>query len=152
MEILQLSYNFLVLITLIILVWQTFIQKKVREATTLEATYDRYIEFDKLIIDYPHLQLYTVRPEVYNEVAKLNPEELQKRAYIELILDCHELMFLKEHRSHYYFQEDYLRVLLANPHVKEYWTTMRGNYRNEFVEQVNSILLTMEENQPPVQR
>jgi hypothetical protein len=140
MEYLTVLYNLLVLTTLIVLVWQTILQRKLREVTVLESTYDRYLEFDRLIIDHPELQLYNVSPEVYDKLIKLDEKALRKRAYIELIFDCHELMYLKQQRGYYKFQEDYLKSLLANPHVREYWTSTRGNYRDSFVNEVNSIL------------
>jgi len=139
-EILTFIYNLLMLITLIVLVWQAYLQRKQNNMNALEQMYDRYFDFGRLVIDHPELQLYTARVDALDAISKLNKDELKKRAYIELILDCHELMFIKQTNGYYKFQEDYLLSLMANPHVIKYWQTMRGNYRQEFIDEINRLI------------
>ena len=147
-ESLTLVYNFLMLVTLGVLAWQAVIQRRHAGLTTLEGTYARYLEFDRLAIEYPSLQQFSVRAEAYETIKKLDDESLRKRAYIELIMDCHELMFVRQQRGYYQHQHDYLKSLLSNPHVREYWETMRGNFRGDFVEEINKLLAEAQQRVP----
>ena len=141
-ESLTLAYDFLVLITLIVLVYQGILQRRASEMSVLESTYRHYFDIDRLAIDYPALQIYSARSDVQEVLSCLDEDGLRKRAYIELLFDVHELMFIKQRRKYYDFQEDYLKSLVASPHVREYWQHWRGNYISEFATVINRLVET----------
>lgn len=142
-ELLTLINNFLVLVTLIILVWQVNTQRRTNQLTALDNAYNSFREISRLLIEYPSLQKYAVRGEAYAPLLKLDEDELRKRAYIEMIVDSHEQMFLRLKARHYEHEDDYLRSLLSNEHVRHYWKNMRGSYRKEFVTEVERILASL---------
>jgi hypothetical protein len=142
-DIFVLVYDVLMLASVAVLIWQSILLRKTQEATILDNMYSRYLEFDRLLVEKPHLQKYAVRGELAAILSTMPNDQLERRAFIELILDRYELMFLKDRAGQYRVERGFLERLLSNPFVKEYWTGSRGRFKKSFEQEVDAILSRM---------
>lgn len=134
----------ILIITLLILIWQTWLLRKTIKTSTFQSIYDKYFEIDRLIIDHPELQKYITREEVYEKIKDSSEEELRKKSFIELVLDLCELIYYQKKMGVYTAEIAYIERVLTNPHIKKYWKTSRGTFKSDFVEYVEKCLSKQE--------
>lgn len=136
--------DIVLIITLIVLIWQTWLLRKNIRNNTFQSIYDNYFDLDRLIIEHPELQKYITRKEVYQKIKNLGDEELRKKSFIELVLDLCELIYYQKKMGAYPTEITYIDRVLTNPHIKEYWETVRGTFKADFVEYVEKCLFKQE--------
>jgi len=132
--------DIILIITLLILIWQTWLLRKTIKTNTFQSIYDKYFDLDRLIIDHPELQKYITREEVYQKIKDSSEEELKSKSFIELVLDICELIYYQKKMGAYPAEITYIERVLTNPHIKEYWKTVRGTFKEDFVEYVEKCI------------
>jgi hypothetical protein len=132
--------DLVLIITLIILIWQTWLLKKSIISNTVQSIYRNYLEIDKLIVEHPEFQKYIVRKEIYPKIESLQEEELRKKSFIELVLDLCELIYYQKKAGVFSGEITYIDRVLTNPYIKDYWKTVRGTFKADFVEYVEKVL------------
>lgn len=137
------------IITLIFLLWQTILlQKQIRianEETILanklamnqayQTRYQMYLEMDKVMIENPELKLLISNESLRqafqaNEIGTIETKEL---AFIEMVMNLCQLSFLQKKDGLNITDLSWLKEILKNKSVKEYWKgTFRCNYKEDF--------------------
>lgn len=132
--------DIVLIITLFILIWQTRLLGKTIKSNTFQSIYDRYFDLDKMLIDHPEFQKYVTRKELYEKIQKSSIEKLREKSFIELILDLCELIYYQKKMSTYPAEITYIDRVLTNPHIKEYWESVRGTFKSDFADYVEKCL------------
>ncbi|MCJ7578630.1 MAG: hypothetical protein MUO91_09280 [candidate division Zixibacteria bacterium] len=135
----------ILIITLFVLIWQTWLLRKTIKSNTFQSIYDRYFDVDRILIDYPEFQKYVTREEVYEKIKDSSVEKLREKSFIELVLDLCELIYYQKKMGTYPAEITYIDRVLTNPHIKEYWKSVRGTYKSDFVKYVEKCLSEQEQ-------
>lgn len=162
-----------VVVSVLVLVWQTRALKLQIARTELQTVYDRYLEITKIEVAEPKLHKMFLYGRDYRRFGHLTPDQLHERALSLLIFDQFAMIFnmsrrpnlvrlaahvsrkirfignrrwvrgyLDRHRTVWEINEDYVRLVLTNPHLITSWRewglgeTWEGSEFHRFVETV----------------
>lgn len=135
------------MITLIILIWQTILLRSDIRQSSIQNIYDRYQRVGFMEVVFPQLEKMTMFPDIYERLKNLSDEEIQLRALSLFIFDQFALIFNLGERQRFIKKLDrFLGRTLRNNKVQNSWLIrhMPGKTRlasswNDFVEQGNNI-------------
>ena len=120
-------------LTMVILIWQTWLTRVEMRKNAVRNIYERYLEINKLEVEYPILHEMFMDAETLDKLQHLSDEEMRKRALSLFIFDQFALIYnLGERPTLYRKIDPYLRRLLGKGWLLQWW--------NDFVDRKRSLL------------
>lgn len=135
------------LITLIVLLWQTVMLRSDMRKSSIQNIYDRYQRIGFMEVFSPQLEKMTMFPDTYERLKNLSDDEIKLRALSLFIFDQFALIFNLGERPRLVRRLDkFLRGILQNKKLQGSWLvrhisgkTRLASIWDNFVEQGNNI-------------
>jgi len=140
-------------IALLVFIYDRRKERREREYGTYHALDEKYLEYLRMCIDNPHLNLYDVplkKPPRLSET-----EKTRQSAMFDILVSLLERAFLmyqdqsnKVKRAQWIGWNEYMRDYASHPVFRETWKTRGIDFEVDFTKYINQLILDQNKKQP----
>lgn len=116
------SEEWILLGTLLVLIWQAWLGRREIRKGAIRNIYDRWLEINRLEVEHPTLHRMFMSKEVFAQLDQSDDEEIRTRALSLFIFDQFAMIYnLGERQSRLTLIDPLVRRILRSPRLREWW-------------------------------
>lgn len=113
--------DILLIITLLIMIWQTWLLRKEMKANVILDLYSKWNEIGKMEVEYPKFHKMLMKREILDELINLTEEQLKERALSYMVFDVFSMIYLEKKSKVFEGVDQYIKGIMTNPTMIKCW-------------------------------